>query len=455
MPFIRVKTEDLRIGLYIKLGGSWFKHPFPTNTFKIKSEREINIIRSLRNVKVYYDPRLSDGASTKSGDDSTEGSMEYSPESIPPSPVCFDEGEAVSEGERSKRHEQYLERVLALKEAEKAYQEVINQNKTMIKEIRAGYARAIGKAEDLVMNLGKTLANEGSVMSVMNLMGAADFGDEFYYHSLNVCILSLILAKEFDYSDETLKRIGLGALFHDIGELEETTKIMGKGLPALQEELRIRHSHPHNGVKMLSRGFGIAEESMKIVEQHHERLNGKGYPNKLRGDAIHPFSKIVMVADAYDEVFNNPDIEKSLTPHEALCTLYAKRQDEFWEEAVVALIQNLGIYPPSTIVELSNGAVGVVCRVNIADRLRPTLMLYEKSIPADEAIIVDLAQEPALTIKQSLRPKDVSKAVWKYLNPRGMISYFAYADANRTSSPSQPPNKSEASSKIAEPALKS
>jgi len=131
------------------------------------------------------------------------------------------------------------------------------------------------------------------------------------------------------------------------------------------------------------------------------------------------------VADAYDELCNSPQFEKSLTPYEAISRIYAKRQDEFWEEAVLALIQNLGVYPPSSILELSDGSFGMVTSINLFDRMRPTLMLYNSDIPREEPIIVDLQQEPTLTIKQSLRPVDVPRNVWKYLNPRGMISYFA------------------------------
>ena len=133
-----------------------------------------------------------------------------------------------------------------------------------------------------------------------------------------------------------------------------------------------------------------------------------------------------MVADAYDELCNNPQSEKSLTPYEAISRIYAKRQDEFWEKAVLALIQNLGVYPPSSIVEMSDGVFGMVTRINLLDRMRPTVMLYNADIPREEAIIVDLQQEPSVTIKLSLRPRDVPREIWKYLNPRGMISYFAY-----------------------------
>ena len=96
---------------------------------------------------------------------------------------------------------------------------------------------------------------------------------------------------------------------------------------------------------MVERGFDFPGPRLQAIHQHHERLNGTGYPQGLKETAIHPFAKIVMVVETYEEWCNNPDLEKSLTPYEALCNIYAKREVKFWEEAIVALIRNLGVYP--------------------------------------------------------------------------------------------------------------
>ena len=213
------------------------------------------------------------------------------------------------------------------------------------------------------------------------------------------------------------------ALIRNLGVYPPSSIVELGGLtPTERKALR---QHPETGRKMLERGFGFPESSLDVISQHHERLNGTGHPRGLKDHALHFFSKVVMVADAYDELCNAPELEKSFTPYQALSYLYHKREGEFWEKAVVALIRNLGVYPPSSIVELSDGSIGIVCTINLLDRMRPTVMLYASDIPPDEAKLVDLALEETLSIKQCLQPKDVPKRVWKYLNPRGMISYFA------------------------------
>ena len=412
MAFRPLKAEDLRVGLYVKLIGSWFNHPFSSNTFKIQTEKELATLQALRNFRIQYDPDRSD--------------PEALPEPSPSPPLESPPQEPDSASHQSlAQREAYEQRRKKLIEAEKAYQEVLRENKTIIQEVKVGYVKGVRKAEQLVTTLADLLAGDGLLVALMNLTGSHEMGDEFYYHSLNVAMLSMIIGHEFDFPPDRIKAIGMGALFHDLGELDEQGKFLRKGGNLTPTERRALRRHPETGRKMLERGFGFPASSLDAISQHHERLNGTGYPRGLKDHALHFFSKVVMVADASDELCNQAELEKSFTPYQALSYLYHKRENEFEEEAVVALIRNLGVYPPSSLVELSDGSMGIVCTINLLDRMRPTVMLYASDIPRDEAKLVDLALEETLSIKQCLQPKDVPKRVWKYLNPRGMISYFA------------------------------
>ncbi|MDT7042772.1 HD-GYP domain-containing protein [Candidatus Nitronereus thalassa] len=428
MAFYPAAREDLRIGLYIKLSGNWFTHPFPTNSFKIKDQKELATVQALRNCKILYDPDRSDPLPSEEVEDGSieEVQVVDSPSIVQEMPDSQDLPIVLSPYlDSPEKFRANQARLNKLKEAEKSYKEVLKQNKDSIREIKAGYAKGVRKAESLVNTLAKILDENGTLISILNFNTNQEMGDDFYYHSLNVCMLSMVLGQGLDLPDETIKMLGIGALFHDIGELDGAGMFIKKGAKMNKQELLFLRNHPKNGRKMIG-GFGFPEPSLEAIAQHHERLNGSGYPDGLKESAIHLLSKIVMVADTYDELCNNSQFEKSLTPHEAICQIYAKRGDEFWEEAVIALIQNLGVYPPSSIVELSNGSFGMVTSINLVDRMRPTIMLYNQDIPREEAIIVDLyQQEPTLSLKQSLRPMDVPRKVWKYLNPRGMISYFA------------------------------
>jgi len=425
MPFLPATKNDLRVGLFIKIARNWFSHPFSKNAFKITNEKDLATLRSLPKLKILYDPEQSDSLPPVEPKDDI---VEDEQASIDPPPPPND---VSSETPRQSRHEMYEERREKLKEAEKAYQKVLTQNKTALREVKAGYAMGMSKAEDLVTNLGE-LIQDGTLVSLMDLMGTNEKGDEFQCHSLNVCMLSMVMGQGLDLSQKDIKMLGLGALYHDMGELAGTRSSVQSGnrSGALMSQAlqRIRNEHPQNGRKMLETGFGFSQPSLQIIEQHHERLNGTGFPYGLKESAIHKLSKIVMIADIYDELCNNPMLEKCLTPHEALCLIYGKRQKDFCEEAVTVFIQTLGIYPPSSLVELSDGSIGVVCSINKLDRMRPTVMPYDPDLSRGEAKILDLTMEQDLAITQSLRPKNIPTQIWEYLNPRGMINYFAYSE---------------------------
>jgi len=425
MAFERVNANDLRLGLYIKLVGSWFSHPFPTNTFKIKTDKDLATLRSLRNVKILYDSRRSDPPPNSLDEQEPEEPRVSINQAID-DPVDEPEEDPATIQEREERQLSFAHRRNQLLEAEQSYQEVLEENKVLMREVTCGYVKGMRKAEELMNVLGDILGNDGSLVALMNLMGNNEIGDEFYYHSLNTAILSMVVARELALAPDDAHMVGMAALFHDIGEVSDDGEIQYKGGHLTQQQHLAHQRHPQIGKRMLEKGFNFPGPSLEAIYQHHERMNGTGYPHKLTVDKIHNFAKIIMVVDAYDDLCNNIDLEKCMTPYEAICQLYALRGKEFWEEGVLALIRCLGVYPPSSIVELSDGSIGIVSTINLQDRLRPLVMLYSPGMPKDQAIILDLSEEKSLSLKQSLRPSELPREIWDFLNPRNMIRYFAY-----------------------------
>jgi len=437
MAFVPAERSDLRIGLYIKLAGSWFSHPFLINTFKITSAKELAILRSLKNIQILYDPDLSDpypNPHPTPEEEEAQASQDQPSPAFPPTLADTPDEAAVL---REVRVQAFQQRRQKLIETEQAYQQVVTENKALIREVRNGYVKGMRKAEAMVERLSGILGDDGTLVALMNLGGNMEAGNESYYHSLNIAILSMVVARGLELSKDAMPLIGLAGLFHDLGE----TASMKSGPP--HKQLQVIRKHPEMSQTMVATRFNFPGPSLVAIHQHHERLNGSGYPQGLKGDAIHQFAKILMVGDAYDDLCNNPDLEKCLTPFEAVSALYAKRNSEFWGDAVTALIRNLGVYPPSSIVELSDESIGVVCTTNAEDSLRPLVMLYASEIPREEAIILDLAQETQLSIKKSRRPKELPREVWDYLNPRCMIQYFPVSGAQNSPSASSPSDRLE------------
>ena len=436
MAFIPIDNrDDLRIGLYIKIEGSWFSHPFSTNTFKIKAAKDLATIRGLTKVRLLYDLERSDPKpSEKHSEEAPKTDLKKKPEEeagnvsaeSPPDLTTKQPTAAQPKPEETPetRREAFSARRKQLKKTDQAYQAVLQQSKLMFRELRTGHSKAIARASGMVESLGKVVGDPTSSMALMNLMSLSEDVEDFFMHSLNVCALSMMLAQAFTQDDEDIQDIGMGALFHDLGLLEAERKNNSPKAYRTTPDSRTLRKHPHNGRKVAEKFFGISTHSLDIIDFHHERLDGSGYPSGLLEQQIGLFSKIVMVVDEYDELCNQPDITKSLTPYEALCYLYAKRRGPLWDDAVVALVQMLSVYPPGSLIELSDGRLGVVSSINPQSRMAPWVMLYSTDIPREEARIIDLSQEDGLSIIKSFQPKEVSYAIREYLNPRRIISYF-------------------------------
>ncbi|WP_454064256.1 HD-GYP domain-containing protein [Candidatus Nitrospira salsa] len=422
MAFEEITANDLRIGLYIKIEGSWFSHPFPTNTFKVKCRRELTTLCGLTKVKLLYDPEKSDAEGSVNDGEGEEQSAMGADEGSSESDAAMQEELVQQKIELQDNYRNYQEH---LRKVEQDYREVLREGKVMLQDLSAGSSRGLLTAKKMIGSLNDILVSNDSSRALMNLMGSNETGEEFLLHSLNVCTLSILIARDLGLKRHEIEKIAMGALLHDIGELKYSAEMLLKKSRSTSADTKaVLKKHPRYGKDTLTAFPTVPHECLDIVLQHHERLNGSGYPSGLKEAGITQYAKIVMVADAYDELCNHPIASMSLTPSEALSVLYTKERGGLWSDAVVTLIRQLGVYPPGSLVVLTNGSMGLVTSVNMEARLRPIVMVYSPDIPKEEAMILDLARMEEISIKEAVRPRELSPEIRDYLNPRRIISYY-------------------------------
>ena len=226
MPFLPLKAQDLRIGLYINLSGSWLRHPFASNTFKITSSKDLATLRTLRKVEILYDPEQSDPESlpdTQPEEPTDQGQASQAHPEAFLHEIPEASGATVSlKEERTLAFETRRQKLI---EAEKVYKEVVRENKIMVQEVKAGYIRGMRKAEELVTSLEDILSSDGTLVALMNLMESNETGEDYYYHSLNVCILSMAIGQALDLPTADVRMVGMGGLFHDLGRWTGQTNL--------------------------------------------------------------------------------------------------------------------------------------------------------------------------------------------------------------------------------------
>lgn len=200
-----------------------------------------------------------------------------------------------------------------------------------------------------------------------------------YNHSLNVSLYSISMGMGLGLKHQQLVELGLGALLHDIGKTRIPLSVLEKKEKLTDEEFSLIKNHSEFGFEILRKEIGIPLPSAHCAYQHHERINGSGYPRGLVGNNIHKYSKIVAIADVYDAIVSERVYKKPKLPHEALELLFTGVNQDFDKEMVEAFKKNIAIYPIGTGVKLSSGEFGVVVNVNNVFPARPIIRILENS----------------------------------------------------------------------------
>jgi len=282
-------------------------------------------------------------------------------------------------------------------------------------------AETVRQATQLVKQIADSILCAPEL--AIHVMGDRMGGEELYFHSLNVTMLSMMVARDIQLPTEVVGTLGMGALFHDIGRKDIPNRILMKLEPLTQAERHLYEMHCQYGIEIGQR-LGFAPPILNIIREHHELFDGSGYPQKLKGESSGLLSRIVALANYYDELCNPVNIANALTPHEALSLMFAKQRNKFDPKLLQVFIRCLGVYPPGTIVQLSNGVTGMIATVNTLRPMKPMIVIYDANIPKNEAILVDLERETDLNIAKAIRPAQVPTEIYNYLSPRKRVSYY-------------------------------
>lgn len=211
------------------------------------------------------------------------------------------------------------------------------------------------------------------------LLELKTFDNYTYIHSLNTCVLSLFFGVQMSYSRSMLVDLGMGALLHDIGKTRIPIGILNKNGRLTDEEFSIIKKHPELGYNMVQNVKEINERSRAIILEHHEKIDGKGYPFGLTGDRIHKFSKITCISDVYDAIVSDRVYRKGIAANEAYEFVLGGVGSFFDFDLVNVFRDKFSIYPLGVCIKLSNGLDGFVVGHNQGFPDRPIVrILYDE-----------------------------------------------------------------------------
>ncbi len=214
---------------------------------------------------------------------------------------------------------------------------------------------------------------------LVNMMDMRSKDNQMFAHSVNVCVLSTVLGKALFFDREKLETLAIGAILHDIGKVQLDPKLLNSDRALLPpEDAELLKTHTTLGYGELKKRKDLSLIIAHIAFQHHEHMNGTGYPRHLKEGEIHPLAQIVAIANFYDKFTSDHSGEKRIMPHEACEILMGLAGTLYPFEMVRLFLKNIAAYPTGVTVRLNTGEIGVVVDQNLSMPTRPVVRVFEE-----------------------------------------------------------------------------
>jgi len=406
----------LRVGHYIELDVGWMAHPFPTGSFKISSQKQIEVIRGLGKPQVRYVPSKSDVLPAVVEQGVTSGALSEAASAE----LARQEAAAREREQRQLRAAMLAAQERSLIVCERRFAESVRLYRKTLDMVQSNPKEAAAPCMEMVTSYVNDMLDKGEA-SIRLLSETA--GDKSSMHSVNVTIIALLLGKAMGLSRGELMDLGMAAYLHDIGKVKLPDRVRWLEDNFSSAEYRLYQEHVAQGIT-IGRAMELNPPALLAMLHHHEMVDGSGFPSRLRGDAMGTAGRILALVNRYDNLCNPSRPGAALTPHEALSLIFAQFKSRFDSAALSAFIRMMGVYPPGSVVQLIDDRYGIVVSVNSSRPLKPRVVLHEPGVPKHEALILDLEKAPQLGIRRSLKPGNLPPAALDYLAPRQRIAYF-------------------------------
>ncbi len=220
-------------------------------------------------------------------------------------------------------------------------------------------------------DLNKAINDNAAIAVDINALKTSD--EYTFKHSVDVATMSMIIAKNMGYSQYDIYSIGVAGLLHDIGKSKVPLEILNKPAKLNDEEFKVMKNHTVFGYEIIKEKENFSKAIAFAVLQHHEKMNGRGYPLGVKADKITDFAKILSVVDVYDALVTERPYKKALSQRTAI-EMIMSMTEELDIKAMKVFFKTVILYPVDTTVELSNGEKAKVVKNNEGSVLRPTVV---------------------------------------------------------------------------------
>ncbi|MBL0567405.1 HD-GYP domain-containing protein [Aeromonas veronii] len=411
MALIQASIEQLRVGHYIHLPTGWTNHPFMFNTFKIKDQQQLDILRHLDLTLLMVDPDKSDlpiepllrGDIPDAGPD-----LDELEELIASGPPPFDE--------KAFRR--------SMRAADKAFGQSMSELRDALGALNLKPDEGLANTAQIVRNAAFTLSQHEGPLGLHLIR--SPHTDILLQHSLNVAFIAMLMARELGMNPIEIEETGLAGLIHDIGELKIPSQITQKRGDLSKAEQNFLNMHPQYGLEMLTQLNAFEPKIRQVAHLHHERLDGSGYPLGIKGGEIPPLARLIGLVDFYDELLHPRNSGNPAAPSQAISQLYKLSQKKFDQNLVKLLVKVLGVYPPGSLVKLSDESIALVLSTEPTMPLKPKILPYIKAQRPEAVAMIDLREDERIIIGV-LKQEELDEGQRQFFNlTRRFCYYFAF-----------------------------
>jgi HD-GYP domain-containing protein (c-di-GMP phosphodiesterase class II) len=385
----KIDIGHLRVGMHLhELCGSWMEHPFWRTKFVIHDENDIRLIADSGIKEVWIDD---------------EKGLDVSVASETKEKVESDVDQALMNAAVTGTPQQAAppQRISMKEEVERAAKICANAKSavvSMFQEVRMGKAISGEAAGELVDEISSSvMRNPGALISLARLKTADDYT---YMHSVAVCALMVALARKLDFDPAQTREAGMSGLLHDLGKALMPMDVLNKPGKLTDEEFRIIKSHPVEGHRLLVEGGTVGAVPLDVCLHHHEKVDGSGYPHRLKDENISVFAKMGAVCDVYDAITSNRPYKAGWDPAESIRKMTEWCNGHFDARIFQAFVKSIGIYPVGSLVRLTSGRLAVVTEQSGKSLLTPHIKVFfsTKAMTYVPPEVVDLSR-PGTTEK--------------------------------------------------------
>ena len=413
-PGIPIDASQVVVGLYVFLDVRWDEHPFISNRLLVKTPKDVAIIQSLDSKgRIFCYP---------------EKSSVPLPDFVPPPPSTAEmqatmaakkaavdaERKALEKAKKDKRQKQKD----TATRADRAWENAARNTKEALLTLNRSPKAAGELLAALSQETAATISNGQEIL--LHLLGdKKDQGPQF--HALNVLTLCMLVGKKMGLTERELADLAMGALAHDAGKVQVPSQILKSGARKKHEEDFYRQ-HVMFSVQLATQSGAFSREALTVIADHHEAPDGSGWP-RARTESSRA-ARILAAVNRYDNLCT-PEAEgvDPLMPAEALATMFRHEATRFDKTVLTVLIKLLGVYPPGTVVQLSDTSLAMVVGPGPTS-LQPQVLIYAPELAKDEAPTLELHTEPSLKILEAIKPATLPPDVRAWLNPQQRLSYF-------------------------------